>query len=150
MANPKLAMDNPLFKVMVFALVLAVLAYNVMSFSKERGADSRMVDALARLERLSDPTRTIYVYPDMEGMLTWQWADWGGHWNSVCDFGPAPLETPMFKWISMTTPIVLNPKWTPAEYVAYMKKQMDCAFDKGYRVIASHRGLALTRRSAGP
>ncbi len=112
------------------------LAYNVSSFAAERGNDSHMETALRRLEAMSDPARTVYVYTGFEGIVTWQYLEWTHRWEGVCELGPAPLLAPKFKWVSMFGPIVHHPQWTKAQYEFAVRTELDCAFDKGYRVIA--------------
>ncbi|HEY6983337.1 glycosyltransferase family 39 protein [Reyranella sp.] len=117
-------------------MALALLAYNVAAFSAERGRDGKIEAALRGLERLSDPARTVYVYSGWETMVTWQYVAWAHRWEGVCDLGPAPRPAPKFKWISLFGPLVHHPSWTNREYVAAIEAELDCAFDKGYRVIA--------------
>lgn len=124
---------------MVPAAVLALvpLAYNARGFAEMRGADGRMLAALADLERLSDPARTVYVYNSPEFLLAWHFGMWSPQIPGACRLGPAPQATPKFKWISLSWPITNNRSLTPEQFVADIKAQLDCAFDKGYRVIAS-------------
>ena len=127
----------------VVVLALVPLAYNVMVFGARRGSDARMLGALNELERLSDPATTIYVYGGSEGIITWQYALWTPRWVSACDLGPAPETTPKFKWIDLAQPVYLHPAWTTEQYTAYVKSELECAFDKGYRVVASSFWLRL-------
>ena len=124
--------------VMVIGTVVAFapLAYNVAAFSAQRGRDGKMETALRELERLSDPARTVYVYSGWETMVTWQYVTWAHRWEGVCDLGQAPQKSPRLKWISLFGPLVHHPSWTDRQYVAAIKAELDCAFDKGYRVIA--------------
>lgn len=117
-------------------LVLLPLAYNIKVFGASRGGDGQMQAALTELEGLSDPARTIYIYSGMDTIVTWHYAIWTPRWHGVCDLGPSPQATPKFKWIGLASAIIANPTWTTEEYVAHVKAQLDCAFDKGYRVIA--------------
>jgi hypothetical protein len=133
----KLSISRTLPMVAAAVLVTLPLAFNVHAFGVMRGSDGRALAALDELERLSDPARTVYVYPDFDGALTWHFARWASRSPGVCDLGPSPRATPKFKWISMTLPIVDNPGWSPQEYVARIKGEIDCALDQGYRVIAN-------------
>jgi hypothetical protein len=117
-------------------LVLLPLAYNVKVFSASRGLDGQMQAALRELEGLSDPAQTVYVYSSYEYILAWHYARWTPRGPGVCDLGPSPQAVPKFKWIGLTYEIANNPSWTKEQYVAHIKAQLDCAFDKGYRVIA--------------
>jgi hypothetical protein len=123
-------------------LALVPLAYIIKAFGATRGADGQMQAALTKLEQLSDPAQTIYVYGGMEGIITWHYAMWRpdlGSWGwarSVCELGPSPQAVPKFKWIGLFAPLVLNPNWTTEKYVAHIKAELKCAFDNGYRVIA--------------
>jgi hypothetical protein len=123
------------------ALVLVPLAYNLKTFSGTRGSDGRMQAALDELLRLSDPAQTIYVYSGMESIVAWHFAKWTPRWGGVCEFGPSPQPVPKIKLIGFAPPLIFNPGWTPKEYVASIKTELSCAFDRGYGVIA---GLAWT------
>src|SRR5262249_16350284 len=110
-------------------LALVPLAYNIKAFGAVRGSDGRALAALDELERLSDPAQTVYVYPDYDGAITWHYARWAPRWTGACDLGPSPQATPKFKWISIVQLIIDNPGWSPQEYVAHVKSELDCAFD---------------------
>jgi hypothetical protein len=121
----------------ISVLALVPLAYNVAAFAKGRGADGRILAALAELERISDPARTVYVYNSPESLLAWQYATWAPRKPDVCDLGLSPQATPKFKWISLSWPITNNRRLTTDQFVEHIKAELDCAFAKGYRVIAS-------------
>ena len=127
---------QPLALLAVAALGAAPLAYNAWAHEAQRGRDGRMQAAVAELERLSDPARTIFVYSGFEATVTWQFLLWGQRWEGVCDLGPAPLAVPKFKWISLFGSSVWHPEWTPAQHAEALSKQLQCAVDKGYRLVA--------------
>lgn len=122
--------------VVVAALVLLPISYNIKVFAAVRGDDSRRQAALEELERF-DPARTIYVYLGTEYMLAWHAAMWLPSESNICNLGPPPQAAPKFKWIGLSWPMIYNPGWTEEQYVAHVKAQLDCAYDKGYRVIAA-------------
>jgi hypothetical protein len=134
---------------LAFACALLPLAYNVEAFSGARGQDGRMEGAVHELERLTDPARTVFVYADFEPIVAWQFLIWSHDWEGTCGLGPAPQPSPKFKWIGLFEPVIHHPSITNAEYAAALRKELDCAFDKGYRVVVggtvwqkSVRGLA--------
>jgi len=127
---------TPRLCVLVAALTLIPIAYNVADFSQYRGQDSRMEAALRQLEHRFDPARTVFVYVGWENMVNWQYLEWTRRWDGVCNLGPAPLAAPKFKWISLINYAVNYPSWSPAEHIAAVKAEIDCAFDKGYRVVS--------------
>jgi hypothetical protein len=88
------------------------------------------------LEELTDPARTVFVYTGFESMVTWQYALWTHRWGGVCDLGPSPRPIPKFKWIGLFGPLIRHPAMTDEEYLSAIKAQLDCAFDKGYRVVS--------------
>jgi hypothetical protein len=57
------------------------------------------------------------------------------HWEGVCDLGPSPQPGRKFKWAALFGPIIHHPSWTTPEYISAVKAEIDCAFDKGYRVV---------------
>jgi hypothetical protein len=125
-------------KVAAIAIVLTVLplAYNIRAFGRSRGFDSTMTSGLHDLERLTDPARTVFVYMGFEAMVTWQSAMWTHRPPGVCDLGRAPQAVPKFKWIGLFPPIIAKPSMTDEAFLGALKTELDCAFDKGYRVIA--------------
>jgi hypothetical protein len=134
----------PLFRLQrsrrIFAIVVALLilplVYNVRVFGALRGRDGQMQAAVRQLEELTDPARTVFVYASFESMVTWQYALWTHRWEGVCDLGRAPQPIPKFKWIGLFGPLIHHPALTDEEYLSAIKAQLDCAFDKGYRVVA--------------
>lgn len=128
---------RPRWPVGVAAAVAALaFAYNVHAIAAYRGNDSRMEAALGELERVADPARTVFLFTGWEGLLSWQMLEWTERWEGVCDLGPAPLVMPKFKWISLFSSAIHHPEWTGEQDVAAVKAELDCAFDKGYRVVA--------------
>jgi hypothetical protein len=125
--------------VVLAAALLACLplAYNVRQFSELRGRDGRAMAELQALEKISDPAATVYVFAGFEGVTTWLFVTWDPHWEGVCDVGPSPQPGRKFKWAALFGFLVHHPSWTQEEYLAAVKTEIDCAFDKGYRVIAS-------------
>jgi hypothetical protein len=123
--------------VALVVLSLLPLPYNVLSLAPKRGADGFWQARLGDVERASDPARTVLVYSGFESIVAWHYLIWTHRWEGVCDLGPAPMPTPKYKWISILSPAVHYPNWTPAQHAAEIKRQLDCAFDKGYRVVAA-------------
>lgn len=120
----------------VAILGAAPLFYNAAAHAHQRGRDGRMQAAVAELERLSDPARTVFVYSQFEAAVTWQFLLWGQHWDGVCDLGPAPQAVPKFKWISLFGSSIRHPEWTPAQHAEALARQLECAVDKGYSLLA--------------
>jgi len=126
----------------VAALALLPLAYNIYAFSPLRGQDAAMEKALRDLAAASDPARTVYLYTGWEGMVSWQFLEWSHSWEGACGLASAPQPDPKFKWIAMFSLLVHHPSMTKGEYAAAVKAEIECAFDKGYRVLSS---LAWTK-----
>jgi hypothetical protein len=119
------------------ALVGLPLAYNAAAFSELRGRDGQAMASLAALERISDPAATVYLFTGFEGIVSWLYVTWDPHWEGVCDVGPSPQPGRRFKWAALYGFLVHHPSWTQEEYLAAVKTEIDCAFDKGYRVVAT-------------
>jgi len=125
------------------ALSILPLAYNVHVFAATRGRDGQMTAAIQQIENLTDRTRTVFVYTGFEGIVTWQYALWLRHgqrpriWGlGLCELGAAPQVQPEFKWFALFAPLIYHPELTNEEYLSAIKTELDCAFDKGYRVVA--------------
>jgi hypothetical protein len=138
-------------KAVAIAVVLVVLplAYNVRTFGRSRGFDSTMTSGLHDLEKLTDPARTVFVYMGFEAMVTWQSAMWTHRPPGVCDLGHAPQAVPKFKWIGVFPPIIAKPSLSNAEFLLGLQTELDCAFDKGYRVVAGPVWQMPTEQLAG-
>lgn len=113
------------------------LGYNLGMLAPNRGSDSAQLAALREIERNVDPARTVFLYFGFESIASWQYLVWTHRWAGVCDIGPAPSEQPRFKWISVVHTLVDQPGYSTAEHAAALKREIDCAFDKGYRIVAS-------------
>ncbi len=127
-------------RLVVFAaLSLAPLAWNLASLSKGRGADSRSVSAVAAIERKLPPNATVFLYYGFEPITVWQYALWSHtwDWDGNATVKPAPSEAPKFKWIAVTADAIRRPKSTADEHAARIKHDIDLAFERGYRVVAS-------------
>jgi hypothetical protein len=118
-------------------LSLAPLAYNLNALAPNRGSDSAQLAALSEIERNVDPARTVFLYFGFESIASWQYLVWTHRWAGVCDVGQAPSAQPKFKWISVVRTLVDQPNYSAAEHAAALRREIDCAFDKGYRVVAS-------------
>lgn len=125
------------------ALSILPLAYNVHVFAAMRGRDGLMTAAIQQIDNLTDRTRAVFVYTGFEGIVTWQYALWLRHgqrpriWGlGLCELGTAPQLQPEFKWFALFAPIIYHPELTNEDYLAAIKTELNCAFDKGYRVIA--------------
>jgi hypothetical protein len=120
----------------VFA-VLAVLSFvpvlfNVASLARWRGGDADGLAALAMLEQRLPPDKTVYVYWGFEPIAVWQYAQWGRTW----DWDGKPNDS-KFKWIAIDAGAIRHPGWTPAENAEALRRDLDEAFARGYRVVVS-------------
>lgn len=120
-------------------LSLAPLVWNAFSLSRWRGSDSAAVAAVARIERHFPTDRTVFLYFGFEYISTWQYALWSHtwDWDFVPPPGPAPSDTPRFKWIAIDAAAIRHPAWTPEQHVAALRQQIDLAFKLGYRIAVS-------------
>lgn len=132
-------------RVAIPALALSVLplAYNVHVFAAARGRDGQMAAAVQQVENLTDRARTVFIDTGFEAIMAWQYALWLQHgqrpriWGlGLCDLGPAPQAQPVFKWFALFAPIIYHPELTNEDYLSAIKTELDCAFNKGYRVVA--------------
>jgi len=120
----------------VFA-VLAVLSFvpilfNVASLARWRGGDAAGLAALATFEQRLPPDKTVFVYWGFEPIAVWQYALWSRSW----DWDGKPNES-KFKWIAIDAGAIRHPGWTPAENAQLLRRDLDEAFARGYRVVVS-------------
>jgi len=128
----------------VIAAVLAVLslvplAWNVGQLARFRGGDTAAVAALAALEQRFPPASTVFVYWGFEPITTWQYALWSHtwDWDGAAIIGPAPTADPKFKWIAVDAGAIRHPDWTAEQHAQSIKRDIDQALDRGYRVAIS-------------
>lgn len=126
------------------AVVLALLsfapfAWNVSALAKWRGEDTRWLAATAALEKRFPPDSSVFLYFGYEPISTWQYALWSRtwDWDNRVAIPPAPSADPKFKWIAVNAGAIRHPGWTGPEHAAAIKRDIDLALDRGYRVIVS-------------
>lgn len=120
------------------ALVLSCvpLAWNAHALSFWRGQDAANTAALAALKRDFPPDTTVYVYWGFEPITTWHFLLWGHDWDmdGTGALDPAPARQPGFKWIAIDSGAIRHPQWTPEQHAQAIKRDIDLALDRGYRV----------------
>jgi len=125
-------------------------AYNVYALAPLRGQDTRMQDALAEVAQLADPSHTVFFYLGWEQISTWQFFQWSHNWaGGICDLNFAPIDTPKFKWISILEPVVRNRSLTASQHAEIVDREIQCAFDKGYRVVAGPVVWSMSQEDLG-
>ena len=88
--------------------------------------------ALATLERRFPPDSTVFVYWGFEDITMWQFALWSHTW----DWDGTPNDA-KFKWIAIDAGAIRHPRWTPEQHAEAIKRDLDAAFARGYRVVIS-------------
>lgn len=126
------------------AIALAVLSFvpfacNVAALSQWRGDDTRWLAATAALEKRFPPESSVFLYFGYEPITTWQYALWSRtwDWDNKVAIPLAPSADPKFKWIAVNAGAIRHPGWTATEHAAALKRDIDLALDRGYRVIIS-------------
>lgn len=117
------------------ALVLASLlplVWNVGQLARFRGGDALALKAMAALEQRFPPEQTVFVYWGFEPITMWQYALWSRTW----DWDGEPSDA-KFKWIAIDAGAIRHPDWTAAENATVLKRDIDHALDRGYRVVIS-------------
>ena len=105
--------------------------------SRNAGVSRATLDAL---ETRFPPASTVYLYWGFEPLVTWQYALWSHDWDwddKPPALAPAPVAQPKFKWIAVDAGAVRHPQWTTEQDAQSLKRDIDLALDRGYRVIAS-------------
>jgi hypothetical protein len=120
-------------------LSLAPLAWNVSQLARHRGGDEAALSAIAALEKRFPPQSTVFLYWGFEPITMWQYALWSRtwDWDGAAPVGPAPQADPKFKWIAIDAGAIRHPDWTPERNAQILRRDIDHALDKGYRVIVS-------------
>lgn len=125
-------------------IVLAILSFvpfswNVTALAKWRGDDPRWLEATAALEKRFPPDTTVFLYFGYEPITTWKYALWSRtwDWDNKVAIPPAPSADPKFKWIAVNAGAIRHPGWTGPQHAAALKRDIDLALDRGYRVVVS-------------
>jgi hypothetical protein len=125
--------------VVLTLLSLTPLLWNMSALARWRGDDTRWLAASAALEKRFPPDSTVFLYWGFEPIATWQYALWSRHWDIDNRFAlpPAPAAEPKFKWIAVNAGAIRRPGWTAEEHARSIRRDIDMALDRGYRVVAS-------------
>jgi hypothetical protein len=120
-------------------LSVVPLAWNVSQLARFRGGDVAAVAAVTALERRFPPASTVFVYWGFEPITMWQYALWSRtwDWDGAAAIGPAPSADPKFKWIAVNAGAIRHPDWTAEQHAASIKRDIDQALDRGYKVAVS-------------
>jgi hypothetical protein len=116
-------------------LSVLLFAYNVWSIAPLRGLDSAWESAIQRMERESNPERTVWLMHDFDWAMVYGSLHWGTNDPGVANLGPAPQKEPKFKWIGFTGQVLRHPDWSDEQLVADLRGQIDRALDLGYDVL---------------
>jgi hypothetical protein len=120
----------------VFALLSAVpLAWNVAALAHYRGGDTGALRAIAAMEKELPPEKTVFVYWGFEPIAVWQYALWSRTWD--LDDGATWEPPPRFKWIALDAAAIRHPGWTAKEDAQTIRRGIELALDRGYRVVMS-------------
>jgi hypothetical protein len=109
---------------------MAPLFFNTVSFARWRGGDSDATAALATIEQRFPPDSTVFVYWGFEPITVWQYALWSRTW----DWDGTPKDA-KFKWIAIDAGAIRHARWTAEEHAQSIHRDLEAAFDKGYRVV---------------
>ena len=126
--------------VAVLALLSAApLAWNVGALAQHRGGDRASLAALDALGKALPPEKTVFVYWGFEPITMWQYALWSRtwDWDGKGPMPPAPSRDPAFKWIAIDAGAIRHPDWSPEQNAEILKRDIDQALDRGYRVAIS-------------
>ncbi len=120
-------------------LSLAPLAWNVGALAQHRGGDRAALAALDALGKRLPPESTVFVYWGFEPITIWQYALWSRtwDWDGKVTVPPAPSRDPAFKWIALDAGAIRHPDWSPERNAEILKRDIDQALDRGYRVVVS-------------
>ena len=116
--------------VVLAVLSVVPLVFNTASFARWRGGDTRAVAAIATLEKRFPPESTVFVYWGFEPITMWHFALWSRNW----DWDGTPNDA-KFKWIAIDAGAIRHAHWTPEQHAQSLHRDIEAAFDNGYRVV---------------
>lgn len=119
------------------ALSCVPFVWNVHALAQWRGKDSANVATVEALKRQFPPDTTVYVYWGFEYLTAWKFLLWARDpdMDGKGMLEPAPAKEPKFKWISINGGAIRYPEWTPERHAQAIKRDIDLALDRGYRVL---------------
>ncbi len=113
-------------------LSILPLAWNVKALADYRGGDRDALNALAAIEKTLPPEKTVFIYWGFEPITMWQYAMWSRTW----DLDEGSWEPPpRFKWIALDAGAIRHPQWTAEQDAQSIKRGIELALDRGYRVV---------------
>ncbi|MQB08267.1 hypothetical protein DXT96_00020 [Agrobacterium sp. ICMP 6402] len=125
-----------------FALALAVASpivlgsYNFAVAYAVKGYDTRTMNRIAAINAQFDPSKTVFVYHDFDGTITWQSSLYGmASYVGIETLPPAPAQEPLFKWIGFVRDAVQHPEWTAEQHATKVTADIDRALELGYRLV---------------
>lgn len=120
-------------------LSILPLVWNVAALAHYRGGDADALKAIAAMEKELPPEKTVFVYWGFEPITMWQYALWSRTWDldDGSTWEPAPSTKPRFKWIALDGAAIRHPGWTAERHAQSIKRGLDLALDRGYRVVIS-------------
>jgi hypothetical protein len=125
---------RPRARVVLAVLSFLPLAWNVVALAHYRGGDSDALKALAAIEKALPPEKTAFVYWGFEPIAMWQYALWSRTWDLDDGTWEPP---PRFKWIALDAGAIRHPDWTAEQHAQSIKRGIELALDRGYRVVMS-------------
>jgi hypothetical protein len=130
---------QPRVLLLFVVLSLVPLVWNGAQLARWRGGDSAAVAALAALEKRFPPDSTVFLYWGFEPITVWQYALWSRtwDWDGTTTVANAPSADPKFKWIAIDAGAIRHPGWTAEQHAQSIKRDIDQALDRGYRVAVS-------------
>jgi hypothetical protein len=125
---------QPRARIVLAVLSILPLAWNVAALAHYRGGDSDALTALAAIEKQLPPEKTAFVYWGFEPITMWQYAMWSRSWDlDDGSWEPAPR----FKWIALDAGAIRHPDWTAEQHAQSIRRGIELALDRGYRVVMS-------------
>ena len=130
---------RPRVLLLFVVLSLVPLVWNGAQLARWRGGDSAAVAALAALEKRFPPDSTVFLYWGFEPITVWQYALWSRtwDWDGTTTVANAPSAEPKFKWIAIDAGAIRHPGWTAEQHAQSIRRDIDQALDRGYRVAVS-------------
>lgn len=140
----------PLVPIVLAVLSFLPLAWNVTALAHYRGGDRDALAAVAAIERDLPPEKTVFVYWGFEPIAMWQYALWSRTWDlDEGSWEASPSTSPRFKWIALDAAAIRHPGWTAEQHAQSLKRGLELAFDRGYRVVISDAWMWSEAELAG-
>lgn len=123
-------------RLLALAVALVPAALSLQEMWKHQGLDVTKRTYINEMSASLDMTRTVFLYHDFDGTITWWVASYDGRLPFGENATKAPTSQPYFKWIGYVRNVVERPSWSGEQVGQSLIEQIDNVMNLGFMVVA--------------